>query len=66
MEIYVSVPAEDGSDNQKLWTYVAKELWGPIHVEMSSWVVKQNKIVMKLKKSLGQRDWDKWQKIRRI
>jgi tetratricopeptide (TPR) repeat protein len=46
--------------------YMAKELWGQIDSDASSWKVRKDKISLKLQKRASARSWDRWEKLRRI
>jgi len=48
------------------WCYIAQELFGQIDPEKSTWKVRRNKLSIKLHKRPSARNWDKWEKLRRI
>lgn len=48
------------------WCYVARELWGGIDAETSSYKIRRDKLSLKLQKRASARSWDKWEKLRRI
>lgn len=46
--------------------YLAKELWGHIDADASTWKIRKDKISLKLQKRASARSWDRWEKLRRI
>jgi len=50
----------------KNWCYIARELWGQIDPEASSWKARRDKLSLKLHKRASARSWDRWEKLRRI
>lgn len=48
----------------RMW--IAQELWGQIDADTSSWKVRRDKLSIKLQKRSSARNWDKWEKLRRI
>merc|ERR1719221_10114 len=48
------------------WVYIAKELWGQIDPENSTWKARRDKLTLKLQKRASARSWDRWEKLRRI
>lgn len=48
------------------WFWLARELWGQIDPEASSYKIRRDKLSLKLHKRASARSWDRWEKLRRI